>query len=374
MQSFKEKIYEKMLRGESIEIAHLVDRLKNAFPFSEEDKKYIQEIKKNFEEGNIKKYELQISKFSEGVLLIKKDEIFGEETEVYISSLYDDFKNGVDLIVKIPSFSLKNTDQKKEEPQLKKNYQLSALGIDVTFGNHDTLRHKIHYLKNEISTFSPVSIKYLPFKNQNINPEIPHFIIYFPLDHLEKLVDKFNKLKVDFSSPHLNWKEVREAVKDIDLNYLHFGIYNQIFIQTNIWRKKINDKISKTKENISKLQQEIKHLEKKTNNSVEKRKQQKALEIKHKMEAAFINEKNTLLKLETKENAFAFIENYLKQLIDQHSKNEDFQEEKEKIKQTILLINSGFAYNFISEIFYNNQREIEKKEVENLIIANMYLP
>lgn len=383
----KKNIYEKIKIRFEEEFLKFYECFKNIYNLSPEDKDYVEKIKRSFEEENKKEHENKIAKFSEMVFLLKGGDFFGKETEIFLSSFYDDFKNGIDLIGKIPIFLFnkpqddKENKEEKEEVNnfIKKEYQFVALGIDVTFGNHEALENKMRHLKNNLLDTYFISPKYFPFnkeKTKNTNIKMPHFIIYLPVKTLEDLIKEFNDVNIRSVYIHKSSLDtLKNKFKDVYLGFIPFAVYNQLLIQINAWQKKLEEKIEAKENDIKELNKNMERTLLKLEKVVSEKNKAYLLSAVGKIRSAIVNENKILLDLKSKFNDFELIKSHIYLTIENKISEEQFNEEdKEEIKKEIYSINKDFAYNFLKEIKYNKKSVPLEKEVKKLIEENIYLP
>jgi hypothetical protein len=383
----KKNIYEKIKIRFEEEFLKFYECFKNIYNLSPEDKDYVEKTKRNFEEENKKEHENKIAKFSEMVFLLKGEDFFGKETKIFLSSFYDDFKNGIDLIGKIPIFLFnkpqddKENKEEKEEVNnfIKKEYQFVALGIDVTFGNHEALENKMRHLKNNLLDTYFISPKYFPFneeKTKNTNVKMPHFIIYLPVKTLEDLIKEFNDVNIRSVYIHKTSLDIlKNKFKDVYLGFIPFAVYNQLLIQINAWQKKLKEKIEAKENDIKELNKNMERTLLKLEKVVSEKNKVYLLSAVGKIRSAIVNENKILLDLKSKFNDFELIKSHIYLIIENKISEEQFNEEdKEEIKKEIYSLNKDFAYNFLKEIKYNKKSIPREREVKKLIEENIYLP
>lgn len=389
-QKIREEQY-KITQSHLDEIKIKEEAIKDKYPNSDK-RRYADRLKK-------------IATLSEMIFVLKGNEIFGEDAQVFLSSLYDDFKHGIDLVVSIPKFSSHIDEKVKEENPFHK-YQLLAVGLDVTFGSYEALRKKMDVLKDEVKDFSFVSPTYLPWEiKMGEKIEIPHLIVYFPLEVLDEIAEKINlvkfpgigdieekidkaekeKEKLDIHSL-LNYlskiKEICDEEVKLEhlalVQYFPFAIYNQIFIQVQFWKEELSKEIAKKEKELENVKNSIDEIEKKIkalNDKSSSVKRHLSL-VKHNETLKLAELRRYVLNLRLKLNTLDFVEVYFKSAIDIKRDNNVFvDEDKKEISDYIVQTNKDFAYHFLKNVKYQNKKEkIEEEEIENLIKTNIYLP
>jgi len=371
------KAKQEILKENVKQIIKMVEQEKNKYNLLTDDLEKIQAKEKErnlLMQNNF--YQFAMSTLSEALLIIKSQELWGENSEAFFSSKYDDYLNGVDVVLYLSQTdqneSILNQENKNDvtqsnldlESQVKQiNQRLIGLGVDVTFSGR-VLENKLLYLKQHLEKLSFGTLKYLP-NGQIKEIEIPHFIIYLPIKELEKITIALNKL--NFRNESLKHIKIK-AEEELGLNIIPYAIYQQIFIQVKEWEKQIRDKKDLINSQIKNLKEQLDYQSQKT--------------TKNKITGVIIDKENQLLNLEIMDNTLKFIHNYFKNKID--SELLDLApEEKNEMAGEIAKINYDFGCGFLSQIVKNQVSaknlicpisvDLKKEEVMNFLKDQTYL-
>jgi len=351
------------------QIIRMVENEKNKYNLLKDDLEKTKEKEKN---RNLlmkdNPYQFAMSALSEALLVIKSQEFWGENSDAFFSSKYDDYLNGIDVILYLIKIyqnqdNITQSDTILENQDKQTTSRPIGLGIDITFSGR-VLENKLLYLKQHLENLSFGTLKYLP-DGQIKEIKLPHFIIYLPIKELEQIITVLSK--INFRNDNL--KEIRtKTEKEIELNAIPYAIYQQIFIQIKEWGGHIQNKKAFIVSKIKKLKEELNYQNQKI--------------TKNKINGFIIDKENELLNLEMMNNTLEFIQNYFKNKID----SELFYlspEEKNEMIDKILTINYDFGCGFLSQIIKNqvNAKDLicpisvnlQKEEVINFLKNNIYL-
>lgn len=152
------------------------------------DLKYIEYREEDFRQQNSEKDEKEkkIATILEAIFCdqIELNEIFGEGVNTISTCPFDDYKNGIDFLLKVKE-ELENSKFKD------KVYHYLAIALDATMSSRqDVLSKKINIIKDNIKNGKLAKIKYFESENSNHKGSlnnIPKFIIGVDRKNLEEL-------------------------------------------------------------------------------------------------------------------------------------------------------------------------------------------
>jgi hypothetical protein len=235
--AFREKAYQEALRELKIDQIK-IDEFADLYDV-EKDKKRVAQIEKRFAEENSEK-EKENKELATVLEAILYEEIYlncylGEDTETYSASKFDDYVNGVDIIVEV-----------SEENRERLSHL--ALAVDATF-SRDVLG-KINKVKSKIKSGQLAIIKYFKSEALNFRGEksgIPEFVIG---------IDKKSLEEVTFF-----WLQNRH--QKLNCHYLHLMIIDEILSQAqyyqNYAQEQGQEKIAHRYQHLFELFQKIKN-------------------------------------------------------------------------------------------------------------------
>ncbi len=189
----------------------------------EREIRHLESVFKNNDEENKIPLGVRLSDLLETILLyhIQYSQWLGPNVDIQRSSVYDDYKNGIDCIV---SFSSKDPTEKK-----------ILLGLDITSGSYSTLKKKVQRACNEIKDGKLGYIKYfqMPYGNSSFQGKdyyIPRFVIGVQRSHVWELVHELFEI-VFADELHLSEIEKYTKIQKIEKNPLSLLLLEELMMQ-----------------------------------------------------------------------------------------------------------------------------------------------